>query len=50
MQKIQQTLINIISILAIKDKQHWKDYHPKQVHTYNCTKYNATDISPYYLM
>ena len=37
-------------MLETKDKHHWKDYHPTLVHAYNCTKNNAMDVSPYYLM
>ena len=37
-------------MLETKDKVHWKDYLPTLVHPYNCTKNNATDFSPYYLM
>ena len=40
----------MISTLETKDKQHRKDYLPTLVLAYNCTKYNVTDFSPYYLM
>ena len=43
-------LISMISTLKTKYKHHWKDYLPTLVHAYNCTKNNATDISPYFLM
>ena len=42
--------ISMIGMLEIKDKQHWKEYLPIPVHTYNCTKNNVTDFSPYHLM
>ena len=40
----------MISTLVSDNKQQWKDYLPTLVHAYNCTKNNATDFSPYYLM
>ena len=42
--------ISIIGMLQTKGKHHEKDYLPMLVHAYNCTKNNATDFSPYYLM
>ena len=45
-KRFNQMLINVIGTLESNDKQHWKDYFP----TYNCTKNNAMDFSPYYLM
>ena len=49
-KRFKQTLMNMISMLETKDKQHWKDYLPTLVQKCNCTKNNATDFSPYYLM
>ena len=40
----------MIGMLESKDMQDWKDYLPTLVHAYNCTKNNAMDFSPYYLM
>ena len=40
----------MIGTLETKSKQPQKDYFPTLVHVYNCTKNNATDFSPYYLM
>ena len=48
--RFNQMLINMIRTLESNDKQHWKDYLPTLVHAYNCTKNNAVDFSPYYLM
>ena len=49
-ERFNHTLISMIGTLEAKDKQHWKEYLPTLVHLYNCTKNNATDFSPYYLM
>ena len=49
-KRFNQMLINMIGTLQSDDKKHWKDYLPTLVHTYHCTKNNATDFSPYYLM
>ena len=40
----------MISKLETKHKHHCKDYLPMLAYAYNCTKNNATDFSPYYLM
>ena len=42
--------LSMIGTLETKDKQNWKDYLPTIVQAYSCTKNNATDFSPYYLM
>ena len=49
-KRFNQTLISRIGTLEAKDKQQWKDYLLTPEHAYNCTKNNATDFSPYYLM
>ena len=49
-ERFNLMLINMISTLESDDKQHWKDILPTLVHAYNCTKNNAKDFSPYYLM
>ena len=49
-ERFNQTHINMIGTLESDAKQHWKDYLPTVVYAYNCTKNNATDFSPYYLM
>ena len=49
-ERFNQMLINMINTLESTDKQRWKYYLPTLVHAYNCTKNNAMDVSPYYLM
>ena len=49
-ERFNQMLLNMIGTLESDDRQHCKDYLPTLVHAYNCTKNNATDFSPYYLM
>ena len=50
MWKIQPNSSQYDQTLETKDKQQWTDYLPILVHIYNCTKNNAADFSPYYLM
>ena len=44
------TLINMLGTLPEKPKNTWRRQVTTLVHAYNCTKNNATDFSPYYLM
>ena len=44
------TLINMLGTLPEKPKSTWREQVPTLVHTYNCTRNNATGFSPYYLM
>ena len=44
------TLINVLGTLPEKPKSTWMAQVPTLVHTYNCTRKNATDFSLYYLM
>ena len=49
-ERFNQTLVSMTGTLETKDKQCWKDYLPILVQAYNCTKNNAIDFSPYYLI
>ena len=40
----------MITTSETKDKQCLKEYLPTLVQAYNCTKINAMEFSPYYLM
>ena len=39
-----------IGMLQDEEKIHCQDFVPTLVHAYNCTKSNAMEFSPYYLM
>ena len=47
---INATLINMLGTLPGKPKTTWREQVSTLVHAYNCTRNNATDFSPYYLM
>ena len=40
----------MLNTLPEKPKSTWREQFPTLVHAYNCTKNNATNFSPYYLM
>ena len=40
----------MLSTLSEKPKSTWREQVPTLVHVYNCTRNNAADFSPYYLM
>ena len=44
------TIISMLGTLPEKPKSTWREQVPTLVHAYNCTRSNATDFSPYYLM
>ena len=44
------TLINMLGTLPDKPKSTCREQVPTLVHTYNCTRNNATGFSPHYLM
>ena len=44
------TLINMLDTLPWKPKSTWREQVPTLVHVCNCTRNNATGLSPYYLM
>ena len=49
-ERFKSTLISKIGNLEVKGKSHWKDFVPTLMHASTCTKSNATDVSPYFLM
>ena len=49
-KQFNSTLISMIRMLQDEDKAHWWDFVSSLVHTYNRTKSNAMEFSPYYLM
>ncbi|XP_070566514.1 uncharacterized protein [Ptychodera flava] len=40
----------MLGTLNTKEKQHWSQHISFLVHAYNCTRNDATQFSPYYLM
>ena len=40
----------MLGTLPEKPKSTWREQVPTLVHSYNCTRNNATGFSPYYLM
>ena len=40
----------MLGTLPEKPKSTWREQVPMLVYAYNCTRSNATDFSPYYLM
>ena len=49
-ERFNHTLITVIGTLHSKDKANWKDIVLTLTHAYNCTKSNAMELSPYFLM
>ena len=49
-ERMNQTIINMLKILAERNKSNWKDHIQKLVHAYNCTTHSSIGYSPYYLL
>ena len=49
-EKFNQTLLNMIGTLDPADKAKWQQWVPTLTHSYNCTRCESTDLSPYYLL
>ena len=49
-ERFNRTLISMIGTLLDEHKSCWVQHVPTLVHTFNCTRNNATGYSPYYLL
>ena len=49
-ERFNQTLLKMLGTLETEKKEHWRDYVAPLVHAYNCTRNDATGMSPYFLM
>ena len=48
-ERFNGTLIGMLGTLDPGAKERWQDHVGTLVHAYNCTRNNATDLSPYYM-
>jgi hypothetical protein len=49
-ERFNQTLLNMLGTLPEDKKRSWKKYIPELVHAYNCSRSDATGVSPFYMM
>ena len=49
-ERFNQTLLNMLGTLTDTDKKNWKDFVPRLVHAYNCTRNSSTGYTPYFLL
>lgn len=49
-ERFNRTLLDMLGTLDSKGKSKWSHHIGHLVHSYNCTKNEATGFSPYYLM
>ena len=49
-EKVNQMLLDMIGTLEPGDKAKWQQWVPTLTNAYNCTHWESTGFSPYYLM
>ena len=49
-ERFNQTILNLLSILNLKEKPGWKSHVGRLVQAYNATKHDSTKHSPFLLM
>ncbi len=49
-ERFNQTLLNLLGTLEDEKKENWRPHVAPLVHAYNCTRNEATGMSPYFLM
>jgi transposase InsO family protein len=49
-ERFNRTLLEMLGTLEPEKKKNWKAHVGPLVHTYNCTRHNSTNQSPYFLM
>ena len=49
-ERMNRTLISMLSTLSPQQKSDWKSHIASMVHSYNCTRHETTGFTPYHLM